>query len=414
MSRKDHPVASVPTTQFDAGAIVALWLVTAYLLLIIGGVAFFRSGRATIAGNPLSWPRSIFTSVNAATLTGFQQSVTLDSLQPAGQYCVAVLMVGGTFLTISASSIAVARIIRRRWSIPLILFSAAIAQLFPTIVGALILHTPGTDMWPALFQAASAFDNCGLTIGPVPGAGDSRTYLAILPMAMLGALGLPVLIDFARSIIRTERLSTHTRTVLMASAVAFLVAFIACIWFALPDQPLEEISAARWRQALSSGLITSINTRTCGLPIEYVYDYPRAMQWLLILLMLIGGAPASAAGGLKLTTLIVLFSGGRRALRGEAPGRSFGVALAWLGIFALLIFFAMLWLLGSAPEISSDRALFITASAVSNVGLSPDPLSITAANGYALSMTMLLGRLFPIAVLWWMAMTTNDAEIAVG
>jgi len=202
--------------------------------------------------------------------------------------------------------------------------------------------------------------------------------------------------------------------VLSASAVAFLFAFVACVWFALPDQPIKEISPAHWRQAFSSGLIASINTRTAGLPIEYVYDYPRAMQWLLIPLMLIGGAPASAAGGLKITTLIVVFAGTRRALRGEAPGRSFGIAITWLGIFALLTFFSMLWLLGSAPEISSDRALFITASAVSNVGLSPDPLSITAANAYALSMTMLLGRLFPIAVLWWMANTTRDAEIAVG
>ncbi|MBC8106670.1 MAG: hypothetical protein H7Z14_08790 [Anaerolineae bacterium] len=264
-----------------------------------------------------------------------------------------------------------------------------------------------------MLQAASAFGNSGQTIGPEPGADESRTYLAILPLAMLGALGLPVLIDVAQSVIRTERLATHTRTVLMASVVAFLTGFIACAWFALPDQALSQISSSRWRQALSSGLIASINTRTAGLPIEYVYDYPRAMQWLLILLMLIGGAPASAAGGLKLTTLIVLFAGVRRALRGEAPGRSFGVALVWLGIFAILIFFSMLWLLGSAPEISSDRALFITASAVSNVGLSPDPLSITAANGYALSMTMLLGRLFPICILWWMAVTTNDGEIAV-
>ncbi|MBC8106287.1 MAG: hypothetical protein H7Z14_06825, partial [Anaerolineae bacterium] len=307
MSRKDHPVASVPTNQSDGGAIIALWLVTAYLLLIIGGVAFFRSDRATIAGNPLSWPRAIFTAVNAATLTGFQQSVALDSLQPAGQYCAAVLMIGGTFLTISASTIAVARIIRKAWSIPLILFSAALAQVFATLIGGLLLHTPGTNMWPAMFQAASAFGNCGLTIGPVPGADDSRTYLAILPLAMLGALGLPVLIDVAQSVIRTERLSTHTRTVLMVSAVAFLAGFIACGWFALPDQALSEISASRWRQALSIGLNASINTRTCGLPIEYVYDYPRAMQWLLIPLMLIGGAPASAAGGLKLTTLIVLF-----------------------------------------------------------------------------------------------------------
>jgi len=52
--------------------------------------------------------------------------------------------------------------------------------------------------------------------------------------------------------------------VLSASAVAFLFAFVACVWFALPDQPIKEISPAHWRQAFSSGLIASINTRLGG------------------------------------------------------------------------------------------------------------------------------------------------------
>jgi Trk-type K+ transport system membrane component len=130
--------------------------------------------------------------------------------------------------------------------------------------------------------------------------------------------------------------------------------------------------------------------------------------------MFIGGARGRAAGGLKLTTLVVLFAGARRALRNEPAGRAFGIALVWFGIYLLLAFGSMLWLLNSAPEISSDRALFITISAISNTGLSPDPLSITAANGYVLSTAMALGRFLPIGVLWWMAWTTKDADIAVG
>ncbi|CAN5616706.1 TrkH family potassium uptake protein [soil metagenome] len=411
---QDHPVAPSLQIEGDGGAIVALWLVTAYLLLIIGGIGFFRSGQATVAGNPLSYPRAIFTAVNAATLTGFQQSVALDSLQPAGKICAAVLMIGGSFLTICVSTIAVARILRKRLSTALILLAAAIAQIFVLLIGGFTLRAPAADLWPAMFQAASAFNNCGLTLGAWPGANDSQTYLAVLPLAIVGGLGLPVLIELFTCVFRNTALSKHTRTVLMASAAAFLVAFVACAWFAMPDQAIGEISADRWRQGLSSGLIAGVNTRTAGMPIEYVYDYPRAMQWLLIALMFVGGAPAGAAGGLKVTTLVVLFSGARRALRSESPGRSFGIAIAWLAIFSLLIFFSMLWLLQSAPEISSDRALFITVSAASNVGLSPDPLSITAANGYAISMTMLLGRMFPMGVLWWMASTTRDAEIAVG
>jgi hypothetical protein len=31
-----------------------------------------------------------------------------------------------------------------------------------------------------------------------------------------------------------------------------------------------------------------------------------------------------------------------------------------------------------------------------------------------LSVAMLLGRMAPLGILWWMAQTTDDAELAVG
>ena len=58
----------------------------------------------------------------------------------------------------------------------------------------------------------------------------------------------------------------------------------------------------------------------------------------------------------------------------------------------------------------TDRALFVIVSAASNTGLSHDPLSVNSSNAYTLSITMLLGRLLPIIVLWWMALTTRDAK----
>lgn len=409
MSRREHPVeASRSATQSDTGGdVVALWLITAYLLLIIVGFGFYRSGHATIAGNPMSLPRSLFTAVNAATLTGFQQSVQMSSLTSAGQAMTAVLMIGGTFLIMSSSTIAVARILRKTWSVPFILLSCATAQFLATVVGGAIVRSPGQDLSTAMFHAASAFGNCGLVLGRLSGADNALTFAGLLPLAILGSLGLPVLIESFDSIFRSTPLSRHSRVVLMSTAVAFLVGLVGCVWLLrVNDVPVQT--------SLASGLIASINSRTAGLPIEYVYDYPRAMQWWLIGLMFIGGAPASAASGLKLTTIVVLCAGLRRTFRNEPAGRAFGIALAWFGVYLLLAFASMLWLLNSAPEISSDRALFITISAISNTGLSPDPLSVTAANGYVLASAMLLGRVLPIGVLWWMAWTTRDAEIAVG
>jgi len=258
-----------------------------------------------------------------------------------------------------------------------------------------------------MFQAASAFGNSGLTIGPMTDSDQVITYAGLLPLAIVGSLGLPVLIDMFEAMFRGRRLSRHSRIALSMSAVMFLIGFAGCVFF-LRTADVEV------RPALASALIASVNSRTAGLPIEYIYDYPSAMQWLLAGLMFIGGAPASCAGGLKLTTLFVLFAGARRALRNEPAGRTFGIALVWLGVYLVVNFASMLWLLHTAPEISSDRALFITLSAVSNTGLSSDPLSITTANGYVLSTAMMLGRLLPMGVLWWMAWTTRDAEVVVG
>ena len=115
-----------------------------------------------------------------------------------------------------------------------------------------------------------------------------------------------------------------------------------------------------------------------------------------------------------MTTAVELFRGTWRALKGEAPGRTFGIAMTWVGTYALLVLVALLALLQNTPEMPADRALFTTVSAASNVGLSHDALSVTRDNVYALCAAMLLGRFLPIAVLWWMAMTTRDADVAVG
>ena len=192
--------------------------------------------------------------------------------------------------------------------------------------------------------------------------------------------------------------------------MVFLVGLLGCIWLDWPASHTQE----NWRTTLSSSLVASINTRSAGLPVDAVYVFPRAMQWFLMALMLIGAAPAGTAGGLKITTLVEILRRARRTLRGDLPGRSLGIAIVWLAAFGLLIFLALLSLLDAEPQTPADRVLFTTVSAAANVGLSHDPLSVTAANAYALSITMFLGRLLPICVLWWMALTTRDADVAVG
>jgi Trk-type K+ transport system membrane component len=63
---------------------------------------------------------------------------------------------------------------------------------------------------------------------------------------------------------------------------------------------------------------------------------------------------------------------------------------------------------------SGDQLLFLAVSATSNVGLAHDPVSIVGPGLYTLCALMLAGCLAPVFVLWWMARTAHDAEVAVG
>ena len=141
----------------------------------------------------------------------------------------------------------------------------------------------------------------------------------------------------------------------------------------------------------------------------------RSVQWLMIPLMIIGGSAAGAAGGIKINTFVALGRGMKRALRGENVGRGFAIGLIWVSAYlvAMVVFFLLL--LAAAPQLSVERVFFEAVSALSNVGLSHD---VIGASGQAemdvLIVAMLVGRLLPLGMLWWMALTAKEAEMPVG
>jgi Trk-type K+ transport system membrane component len=129
--------------------------------------------------------------------------------------------------------------------------------------------------------------------------------------------------------------------------------------------------------------------------------------------MAVGASSAGTGGGIKITTLAVLFTGLLHTFRRRQPGRLFAVAATWVGIYCLIAFLCLIALLVTQPQLAPDRLLFMSISALSNVGLSKDPISLTGPGLYILSITMLLGRLIPLAILWWTAMTVRDADLLV-
>ena len=398
-NRSQPPLEALPLDGSSFGGTLAGWLFTAYLLLGLIGYIGFRSPGAMVGGNEMSDERALFTSMNAVTLTGFQQTVSVNQYLLPGQVMAFILTLGGALLSLIIGGLAVVRILRLPYSDGKVVVAAVVWLGVATMGGAALLIRPGQDLFSLLMQAASAFSNSGVYIGQLSGIMDWRqTHVVLLPLAVLGGLGLPVLMELYDWALRRKRVSLHGRTVLAMTAGLYLGGFVV---FALLQWPGFSFNTASetwlaWQHDLASSSAAAINARTAGLPFEHAYLFPRAMQWVLIVLMMIGSSSAGTGGGLKTTTVAELVRGPWLALRGQRVGRGFGIAAAWLGIYLLIGFVCLLLLLWAQPQMPADRLLFITISAVSNVGMSHDPVSITGFGMDVLSATMLAGRLAPL------------------
>jgi trk system potassium uptake protein TrkH len=413
----------------DPGADLVRWLFPAYIFFILVGFFALRAPGVMPAGNDLNPDRAVFTSVNAATLTGFQFSMHPSIFSVPGKVMLLLLTIIGTQFTLIVGGMAAKRILRLPWSDFRIVAASLIIQGVVLVVGAFTSGSGGLEKAiGGMVQTAAAWANSGLYVDTAPGATDLFTHIVLLPLAVLGGLGLVVLLEIFDAIVHRRPLSRHSRVVLQMSAALFLIGFVVCLLLQLID--LESIG---WRnrdnlpggreswfegftrlrsQIVLNSLIMSINSRTAGLSLIPI-AYPRAMVFFTMILMMIGASSAGTGGGLKTTTIYELLSAPRRVLRGQALSRTFGIAATWLGIYLLALGFFQMMLLWAEPQMPGDRVLFVTISALSNVGLSHDVISMTRASLLLVSAAMFVGRITPLLIWWWMVDTTRDADLVV-
>jgi trk system potassium uptake protein TrkH len=393
-------------------------LLAAYLVLILAGAGMFKFGPVMAAGHEMSTVRAVFTAINAATLTGFPSTVGLEDFDEegmAGPVTVLVLMVAGALFSMIAGGVAVVRVLRLPYAPGQVVSAAFASLLLAVLAGATCLLSHDRRVFDSVFQATSAFANSGLFVGRLSGASSVRGQAVLVPLAFFGTLGLPVLMEvFDRVTGGTRRLSTHARVVFATSALLYIAGTIVFfLMLASRRSVMGQAYPTDWRDALAAASAAAINARGAGLPFEFAASFPRAMQWVLIVLMAVGANPASTGGGIKGTTVAQLVAGVRDALRGEGVPPAFGVAAVWLATYCTIVFTGLLLLVWRVTDMAADQLLFLAVSATSNVGLAHDPVSIVGPGLYTLCALMLAGRLAPVFVLWWMARTTDDADVAV-
>lgn len=414
--------SSTSISAENSGATLANWLFPLYVLLIIAGYFVLRLPAANVAGSEMTADRAMFSAVNAATLTGFQSTVSLDHYQPLAVATLLGLMFVGTLFTLIVGSLAVVRIAGLPFSTGQVVRGSIFYTAGACAIGTIAL-LPGRSPADALFLAVSSFGNCGLFTGALPGVTQWQAQLVLMPLAVAGGIGLPVIMEILWITPRTPRsgvnesgaaengtgLSRHARTALAWYAGVYIITLV--LLFAV--KAAVNSGEGNFGQMVGTCSIAAVNSRSLGLPLISMSWLSRSMQWILMAAMMIGGAPASTAGGVKVTCVAELFRGVRRALQGEAPGRAFGIAALWVGLFTLLIAIALIVLLATNPDMPADRTLFDLVSAAGNVGLSVDTISMVGGGLYVLTMVMFLGRVGALLVVWWQADTAGNSSVAV-
>ena len=415
-----------------------LGLLGGFLALILLSSLWLRFTGVMVSGEELTYDRALFLSVSTATLTGFQQSIGFNDFNPEsvqGPMIMLVLTLTGSLFAMIVGGLASVRILRFPYRDLDVVTAAMTVELLAVLAGTAALLGSDTPLADAVHRSACAFGNSGAVIVsrghtfPTPASWEAQGVL--LPLAVLGGLGLPVLMDlYFRAIRQTRRLSFHTRTALKLTAGVYLTAtallFIALLLRSdagpkpsnIADMPTTVNLAPQPPQGVRGAFViastTAINARTAGLPFELLNQFPKPAHWIIVLLMVVGASSAGTGGGIKITTFWQLFIGLWDVLQGRHVSRALGIAGAWVGGYLFIGGMGFFFLSISEPQMPAERLCFLTISALSNVGLSHDPVNIVGPGLFLLDLIMLLGRLAPLGVLWWMARTECDADVLVG
>jgi trk system potassium uptake protein TrkH len=165
---------------------------------------------------------------------------------------------------------------------------------------------PATAFFYALYNAVSAFNNCGYSLfsdSLTAYRGDWIVNLTVMGLIVLGGIGFIVqheVIAWRRGL--QKRLSLHTKLVLLTSGILILV---GAVFFYLFEED-NVLRGVPWQTRLLDALFQSITARTAGFATLDVGRLTNATILVLMILMFIGASPGSAGGGIKTTSFTLL------------------------------------------------------------------------------------------------------------
>jgi trk system potassium uptake protein TrkH len=274
----------------------------------------------------------------------------------------------------------------------------------------------GTALYHAVYNAISAFNNCGYSLfsdNLMGYQGDPIVNLTIMGLIVHGGIGFIVQYEVLSWLKGAQkRLSVHSKIVVITTTILILSgAFLFYLFernHIIKDVPVLNKILASFFQ--------SVTPRTAGFNTVDIGLLSNATILLMIVLMFIGASPGSTGGGVKTTSaaLLVMLMWNRlkgnldlnifnRTVPREIVSRSISIIFA--SAFSVAIITSVLLIAGGGKLTPTESRhffveyLFDTVSAFGTVGLSMGVTpKLNDIQKYALILMMFAGRVGPLTL----------------
>jgi len=385
-------------------------------------------------GQPTPFLTALFTANSATCVTGLVVVDTADHYSPFGELVIMLLIQLGGFGYMTSWALLAMLL---GWRIGLreriilteahnlyqmggvVRFTQRLIVLALSIeaIGAAILalrwvrEMPvGRAIYLGIFHSISAFNNAGFDLmggfRSLTGyVGDPVVSLTIAGLIVVGGLGFTVLFD-----VRSRRLTLHSRTVLLSSAI-LIVGGAVLIWLFEFTNPKTLGGLSTPAQALAA-LFQAVTPRTAGFNTVPIGALAQSTLMLIVALMFIGASPGGTGGGIKTTTFIaplaVIWSTIRGAHEPVLFHRRLPVSVIYKAVTIALVSVAfvvtMTVLLVEVERRDFLSSLFEVTSAFGTVGLSTGITPDLSTWGRLIVMlTMFSGRVGLLTVVYGLA-----------
>jgi trk system potassium uptake protein len=287
----------------------------------------------------------------------------------------------------------------------------------------------GWALYHAVYNAISAFNNCGYSLfsdNLIGYQGDLIVNLTIMGLIVLGGIGFIVQYEVLSKLRGVQKkLSVHSKIVIITTAI--LVLSGAILFYTFERNYIIRNVPVQTKILVS--FFQSVTPRTAGFNTVDIGLLANDTILLLIVLMFIGASPGSTGGGVKTTSaaLLVMLLWNRlkgneelnifsRTIPREIVSRTISIIFA--SAFSVAIITSVLLITGGGNlPITESRHFFVeylfdTVSAFGTVGLS---MGITPKlndiQKYALIIMMFAGRVGPLTLAFSLSRGTGKRRI---